>query len=260
MAPRFKYSDEFVETFLQGIFSGEINEYEIPETLYKAIADYLKEGLYKGFGGDLVDFGGKDLELLNELRSNVYMFSAAKSYQQIKEIGSLMFDENGDRISIGAFSKLGKESFATWNDDYGRTEYNTAVGQATMANKWTEVERNKDLLPILVFDTKGKACPECAPYEGFSAPVDDPKWKWLMPLLHFNCACTVRQEEKGYPLSSKEENDRVDGMKENVPEVFRNNAGIDKEIFSAKHPYFDVPKKDREYAANNFNLPIPSKD
>ncbi len=260
MAPNLKYSDALIEDLLKGIYSGEITEYEIPKNLYTAIAEYLKKGLYEGFGGSLSSFSGKDLELLTELRENIYMFSAAKSFQEIKEIGSLMFDEKGDRVTLSEFNKAGRETFDIWNDAYGATEYNTAVGQAQMASKWNEIERNKDLLPILVFDTNGKACEECAPYEGFSAPVDDPIWSWLAPLIHFNCQCVLRQEEKDFPLSDKEEYDRVEGLKDTVPAEFQMNPGKDKVIFSDEHPYFDVAAKDREFASNNFNLPIPEKD
>ena len=185
--PKMKYTEAQVASLLHGIFTGEVDEYNIPEELYSAISDYLLKALYDGFGGTLADFSGKDYELLNELRENIYMFSAAKSYQQLKDIGSLMFDENGDRVSINEFSKLGAERFDTWNDAYGRTEYNTAVASAEMAGKWNEVERNKDLLPYLRYSTIGDACDICAPLDGMTAKVDDAIWNTVTPPNHFNC-------------------------------------------------------------------------
>ena len=251
---KFKYSETQITKLLEGIHSGEITEYDIPNDLYYATADYLLHGLYTGFGGTLDDFEGKDWELLNNLRENVYMFSAAKNFQELKDIQGLMFDDKGERISMNEFSKLGAQRFETWNDAWGRTEYGTAVGQAQMASKWEEVERNADLLPIAVFDTKGNPCPECAPFNNFAAPVSDPIWGWLTPLLHFNCECVIRTEEKGYPLSDRKV---AEDLKDTVPKMFQMNPAKDGYIFSDEHPYFQVEKKDREFAKENFGKEIP---
>lgn len=260
MTDKFKYTNEQIESFLSGIFDGSITERDLPEDLYFAIAEYLKKGLYEGFGGTLSDFGGKDLELLTELRENVYMFSAAKTFQEVKQIGFLMFDENGDRRSQKEFNQLGEQTFETWNEVWGRTEYNTAIGQAQMASKWQEIERDKDLLPTLVFDATGEECEICRPFEGLAAPVDDPVWRWATPLLHFNCQCVVRQEDKDFPLSSKSDYEEKTGLKDTVPEVFQNNPGKDCYVFSPEHPYFQVEKKDINFAKENFGLPIPKDD
>ena len=181
--PKVKYSDEQIQELLKGLYDGSIDEYNIPESLYLATAEYLMKAVELGFE----DFEGKDIELFNELRENVYMFSAAKTFQQLRDIGSLMFDEDGNRVSINEFSKLGEERFDTWNDDWGRTEYNTAVASATTAVKWQEVEDNKDVLPVLSYSTIGDACDICAPLDGLTASVDDAIWNTLTPPNHFNC-------------------------------------------------------------------------
>ena len=38
-----KYTDKQIEDFLEGIFNGDITVEEIPESLYFAVADYLKK-------------------------------------------------------------------------------------------------------------------------------------------------------------------------------------------------------------------------
>lgn len=261
MADKFKYSDSQLKELLDGIYNGSITKYAIPEDLYFAIADYLKSGLYKGFGGSLADFGGKDLELLKELRENVYMFSGGKAYHQIDEISSLLLDAEGKRRSMLEFTRLGAGTFETWNDAWGRTEYNTAVSQGAMAVKWNEIQQNKDLLPILTYMSTEVACPICAPLDGVTAPVSDPIWRKIMPINHFNCNCTVRQYEAGTKLTPTDEKDGAFKMvTKKMDDTFLMNPGIDKVIFSEKHPYFTVPKADTDYAKNNFNLPIPAKD
>lgn len=252
---KFEYSNEQIEKLINGIWEGEITEYDLPKDLYYAIADYLKSGLYKGFGGTLAEFSGKDLELLTELRENVYMFSAAKTYQEVLDIKSLMFNSDGERVSQNEFSQLGGQAFDTWNDAWGRTEYNTAVHSSYMAAKWNEIEKNKDLLPYLSYSTIGDACDICAPLNGMTKPVDDPTWDALMPPNHFNCLCIVTQEENN-------EGRDVDtsGVLEMMSDEFKMNPGKDGYIFKDDHPYFEVAKKDVAYAKNNFNLPIPEED
>lgn len=262
MSDKFKYSDDQLKELLSGIFDGSITEYEIPEDLYFAISDYLKSALYAGFGGNLTNFKGKDLELLTELRENTYMFSAAKSYQQVKEIQSLMFDENGDRVGSREFNRLGAETFETWNRSWGETEYNTAQAQGMAAVKWNEIERNKDILSVLTYSTIGDACDICAPLDGITAPVDDPIWNSVYPTNHFNCNCLCTQHEEGERQLTPEDekNSTFEAVTKEMSDVFKMNAGKDGYVFSPSHPYFSVEPKDEKYAANNFNLPIPEKD
>lgn len=254
-----EFSDQYIKDFLSAVAAG-LTEYEIPESLYFGIANYLKKGLYEGFGGTLVDFGGKDLELLKELRSNVYRFSAAKSYHEMRDIRSMLFDEDGRLVDERTFQRLGSQAFDKWNSNYAFAEYHTAVGQAQMAVKWEEIEANKDLLPIIVFDTTGHECEQCAPFNGFAAPVDDRVWNWLVSPLHFNCMCVLRQEERDFPLTGRSEYANITELKSTVPADFQMNPGKDRIIFNDKHPYFTVEPKDRKYADDNFNLPIPEND
>ena len=87
-----EFSKADIRKLLESIFSGEISTDNLPEDLYFAIADYLKKALYDGFGGDLEDFefGSNNLELLQELRENIYMFSGAKTYQQVRDMTDLV--------------------------------------------------------------------------------------------------------------------------------------------------------------------------
>ena len=262
MAEKFKYSDDQLKNLINGIFDGSIDEHNLPEDLYGAISEYMLSGVYKGFGGSLVDFEGKDLELLNELRENTYMFSAAKVYQQTFSQQELLFNSDGERRSMREFSQLGAQNFEKWNDAWGLTEYNTAISQAQNASHWNEIQRNKDLLPYLMFQTTGgdKVCEICAPLDGLTAPVDDPIWDNAMPDLHFNDECIVIQlgEEEATPSTDDEMDNANNHIEENVPDIFKMNPGKDGYIFSPEHPYFDVAPKDREFAKENFGLPIPS--
>lgn len=259
--PQFPYTEEEVNTLLAGIYAGTISEYAIPESLYYKISEYLRDGLYQGFGGTLLDFTGKDLELITELRENVYMFSAAKSYQELKDIRLLMFDEDGSLLSPREFSRRGQQAYETWNEAWGLTERYTAEGQAQTASKWNEIEANKDILPNLRYDARGDACPICKPLDGLTAPIGDPIWRTKSPLNHFNCYCVLLQEQEGITLTPEKEVRRIDKeVTAKMDSIFLMNPGIDRYVFSPEHPYFSVEQKDRAYAMRNFDLPIPKTD
>ena len=265
-----QFTDKQISDLLDGIFDGSITEYDLPLDYYEAVVNYLKKGLYKGFGMDLEQASGKDLDLLTELRENIYLFAAAKDYQMMKDLGTLLIDDNGELRSQSEFNDLARTQYDVWNDDWGKTEYNTAIGNGQMASKWNEIEKNKDLLPTLQYSTIGDACDICEPLDGFTAPVDDPVWDDIYPLNHFNCECTVLQlDDLGDPGTGEDVTDLMiitnkkniiaDVLKLMNP-VFKNNSGKSGEIFKKDHPYFDVPKEDKEYAKRNFDLPIPDKD
>lgn len=255
-------SPEEIDALIKGIWDGSITPYDLPEDLYYAIADRLKAGLYDGYGGDLTDFAGPSQELLNELRENIYMFSGAKTYQQINDISLVMGDD-----AIKSFKDFKEEAlkiYDQYNVDWLETEYSTAIGQAQSAERWQQVESQKETLPYLKYSAviDENTSDICEPLDGITLPVDDPFWDEYMPLNHFNCRCTVIQIDK-YEDVQTSSADEVEKATEvagrDIQPLFKMNPGKDKYIFKSDHPYFEVAKKDRAYAADNFDLPIPSK-
>lgn len=217
------YTDNEIESLLKGIFNGAITAYEIPETLYFAIADYLKRGVYSGFGSNLSTVSSADLELLTSLRENIYMFSAAKSYTELKDMSSLLV-QDGKLASWQEFYKEAKHRFDIYNVDYAKTEYRTAVGQAQMAAQWNEIERTKDIIPFLKYSAimDPNTSTICAPLDGIVAEVSDPIWNTIMPLNHFNCFAkgTKVLTPKGYVnIEDVKEGDLVTGGSGNFHKV-----------------------------------------
>jgi len=265
-----KYSKKQIEETLKKIYAGEITEYNLPEGLYLAIADYLKTGVYKGFGTNFTKltkqlaakvsttFDTSDLELLSELRENVYMFSAAKTFQQVKDMTEKLVDENGTIRSYQDFRTDADTVFNTYNNDWLKSEHTTAIAQAQSAVKWNSIEKQKDILPFLTYSTIGDACNICAPLNRMTAKVGDPIWDNLLPPNHFNCECLVTQSEDADVSENKNElSHNADRL---MSPVFKMNSGKDAVVFNPDHPYFSVPKADKEFAQNNFNLPIPKHD
>lgn len=385
-----KFTNKQLDNFLKGIEEGRINEYNLPEDLYDAIVKYLKKGVFEGFGETLKSVSKLDKELLTQLVENIHIFSGAKTYQQVKEINSLLVDEDGNIRTSSEFNKLGKEKFELWNDVWGETEYNTAIGQSQMAVKWSEIERTKDVLPNLEYSAviDENTSDICEPLNGIIAPVDDPIWDTISPLNHFNCfvgdteilqkygptkikdikigdevfthlkrtrkvlnvmknhfegnlikifydasqyfMCTPNHpilttngwttaenitkkdylitifgkgiknigsielvhfvgdvynltidEDETYCLQcgngiivhncrclimqvdtepTENYEDKAQEVEGNMQDIFKFNAGKTGEVFTKDHPYFDVPKEDKEYAKRNFDLPINIED
>lgn len=247
---KFKFTERELLILIQSIYEGGINPASLPQNLYFAIADYLKDGLYKGFQSNMNTVKTRDKELLTELRANIYQFSGAKTYQEI----NLMSEFAAEAKGYKEFKDAALGIFDQYNGTWLRTEYDTAVGQGQCAVKWQQFEREKDVLPNLRYSAIGDACPICKPLDGMVLPVGHPHWRKVAPLNHFHCFCLLEATEDR--VQSRDIKPVLEKMQDN----FIMNPGIDQYVFSPKHPYFDVKPKDREYAKRNFNLPIPEHD
>ena len=191
------------------------------------------------------------------MAENIYVFSAAKTYTQVKDISSLILD--GQKLRpYNEFKPLALDMFKLYNKDYLTTEYNTAVGQAQTAVKWQQIESDVKTFPYLqrkaVMD--GNTSKECEILNNIIAPVGDAFWSSRSPLTHFNCRCILVQIDKyeDVKLSSKTKIESAIKKTEHINPLFKGNPGKDKVIFNESHPYFDVDKKDKELAKRNFNL------
>ncbi|CAB4126210.1 Phage head morphogenesis domain [uncultured Caudovirales phage] len=253
------FTDKEIDEMIKGVFDGEITKENLPENLYTAIAEFLQGGLYKGFGGSVADFGGTDLNLLQELRTNIYMFSAAKTYQEVRTMTDLMYE--GDNLKpFKDFYEDARGLYDTYNKNYAETEYNTAVASAEMGAKWNEIVKDADLFPLLKMTVveDAQTTEICEPLDGIVLPINDPFWDEFYPPNHWNCRSTVLQLDEGEVSSKAEVEKAKEHADEDMQDVFKMNVGKDEYVFSPEHPYFtSVPKEDREFAKENFGLPMP---
>jgi SPP1 gp7 family putative phage head morphogenesis protein len=250
------YTQQQIDALIEGIYDGSINARNLPVGLYNAIS----EKLLSAFGS--VN-GSPSPSLLRELSENIYTFSGAKVYQQIQDISLLAGDEN-----IKSFANFRDEAlgiYDQYNKNWLETEYNTAIGQAQSATRWEQIEQQKSELPFLQYSAviDPNTSEICSSLDGVCLPVDDPFWDINTPLNHFNCRCTLIQHDKtdatAIGITSKEEADRATAeITEKRQPLFEGNSGKDRLIFGKEHPYYDVPKADRDFAKENFGLPIPN--
>lgn len=251
--------DEFnsidYERIINGIYEKSITPKNLDIHTYVKTANKLSEGVYKGFGKNIesVLYATPDHIMLNALRENVYVFSAAKTYQQTREVSSLL-TKDGAIASFGDFKKQAKEILVKYNENYLRAEYNSAIAQSTSASQWQTIQAEKEVLPMLTYSTvgDGRVRPEHAMLDRITRHVDDKFWDLYYPPNGWNCRCDVMQSD-----TAEKTNLKGFTKPKTVPDIFLFNSGKDKIVFSKQHPYFDVAPRDIEFAKLNFNLPLP---
>jgi hypothetical protein len=251
------FTEQELEDFMTGIYAGIYNLQRLPINIYQKTALKLTQGIYEGFGKDLMSslYESPDYRMLWDLRNNVYLFSGAKTYVQTKVVTSLLTE--GDAVtSFSAFKKAAMPELTDFNENYLKAEYNTAISASSMAGRWMEIEDMKQEFPLLQYKTVGDARvrPTHAALDNIVRPVGDKFWDLYYPLNGWNCRCSTAQLSKGEePVTSLKSFKKPD----DVPKEFLYNSGKQRIVFTKNHPYFKEAKKDKELAKANFNLPLP---
>jgi SPP1 gp7 family putative phage head morphogenesis protein len=256
-----KYTDKQIEDLISGVYAGKITVDNLPEDLYLAIGNHLEDAIREGWGdlATTIPLGTPDVPLYNALRENVYIFSAAKTYQQVRDMAEFI----AESTSYTNFKVKAMETYGEYNVNWLKAEYNTAVGQAQQANQWKRIQDSKETFPYIRYNAviDSKTSEICRPLDGVTLPVDDPFWNNYAPLNHFNCRCTLEKIDKyeDVTITPKKEIDELNKeLGETVNDEFKMNCGKDGYIFDpSSHPYFKVAPKDKPLARENFNLPIP---
>ena len=212
---------------------------KLPQELLLAYAEKLYSAVFTGFS---TDASVKDTQMLEALKTNVYQFSAAKSYTQMKSLTEALLDADGNLRTWGQFKQaafeINNEQVVTWLE----AEYNNAIAASQMASKWQDIEANKAHSPYLQYVTvhDGRVRPAHAEMDGVIRLVDDAYWDFYLPPNGWRCRCTVKQMSEGTVTPSEQ---LYFPTEKEVPKIFRFNAGKTQQVFSSSHPYFeDVPQ------------------
>jgi|GEM_PF-2221714 SPP1 gp7 family putative phage head morphogenesis protein len=245
------------------VYHGIINKNALSADYHAKIASYFEKALFEGMGGDAstLPINSRIFKSANSLRKSLYIFSAAKQYSQVREMEaglkklSGMIDESQ---KFKTFKEEASKIFESYNKNYLKTEYNTAVGQSQMARDY--VDAIEYSTPLLQYRTQRdkRVRDEHAILDGITLPPDDPFWRYNMPKNGWNCRCFTIPLEKGKKtdLSKIDLSDLEDEKK--FPKLFRMNPAIDGYIFDPKqHPYFHVAKGDANFKKANYNLFVP---
>ncbi len=215
----------------------------MPKKINKAITEAyalkFMAGVQEGFGvnSSEIDYNTPDGEMLNNLTQNVYAFSAAKNYTQMRQLTQALLDDQG---KLRTWSQFKKQAFAineahtvTWL----KTEYDTSIASAQMARKWVDIQSQKDSLGLLQFDAiiDTRTSDTCRPLDGVIKPVDDPFWNVYYPPNHFRCRSMVKQLRSGKVTPNHE----VTHPEKGIPDMFKTNLAKTGMIFPPAHPYWE---------------------
>jgi hypothetical protein len=230
------------------VFNGTTTRHKLPKPYYNSVRVDLMDAVKKGMGNR------KGFEpLLEDLGYNVQAFAGAKTYNLVRDLEDLQKGNPNYKDYEPKAQALIKQ-YDTWQD----AEVNTAQQQTHQAKQWEIIKQDAQLFPILKYSTIGDACKICKPLDGITARYNDPVWRKIYPCNHYNCYCIVIQLTDDELLTdSKTLSELVGGSTELMNPVFLSNPGITKQVYTNKHPYFStVPKADRDFAKENFGLPI----
>ncbi|MBE9468987.1 MAG: minor capsid protein [Bacteroidetes bacterium] len=208
----------------------------------KVVGSAIEKSLFQGFGKDFatVDFTTPDAAMLSRLTRDVWQFSAAKNYQQLRDTTLALIDESGKARNFADFKDAAKQINNKYNDTWLKTEYNQAVGSSTMAARWSEYKANADIMPFLQYDTAGdnNVRPEHQLLDGIIRKITDEFWKQYFPPNGWGCRCGANQ----LSTSTAVETQAIPTVK--VPEMFKTNLADNGLIFPKGHAYYTgIPNK-----------------
>lgn len=183
-----------------------------------------------------MDWDTPDYETLARLTQNVFSFSAAKNYQELRSITDALKDEQGELRGFQDFREQVAFINGKFNGRWLQTEYDTCIATAMQAARWQEFEAQKALFPFLRYQTAGDESvrDEHRMLDGITRRVDDPFWKTYYPPNGWNCRCEAIQ----VPDDDVQETPwKTMGLPVVTP-MFRTNCGQTGIIFPKGHPYY----------------------
>ena len=202
-------------------FKGIDNDAQISERLFRISNAALQHAIDTTFSSVGSEWGRKNLDFIEQFKSNTAVFSAFKNHAQSAEIAKLLYRPDG---SVRSFSEFKKEALLIsegYNKTWLQAEYNTAIRAARMAVNWKKFQETKHLYPNLEYMPSRAAKPRDSHKELYHLiwAIDDPIWDIILPPSDWNCLCSVRATDK--PVSELP----PEFIMPKNESVFRNNPG-----------------------------------
>ena len=216
----------------------------MPEAVPDSLIQQYATRLYAAVLTGLEDADALDSGLRKSLETNVYQFSAAKSYTQMKSLTQALLDADGKLRTWADFRNIALEINNEQVNQWLEAEYQNAIACSQMAGKWVHMESRSRALPYLQYVTAhdDRVRPAHAAMDGTVRRIDDAYWNSYYPPNGWGCRCTVKQ--LGADAKVTEPQDLYYPTDKEVPPIFRFNPGKERMAFSSDHPYFkDTPKQ-----------------
>ncbi len=189
-------------------------------------------------------------QMTDSLRSDVFVFSACKTHIQLKELSSMLLNDQGKVTPMSEFKQKATELHQQYNGNYLEAEYVFATSSAQMAAQWADVAQSENRYDLQYRTAGDSQVREThRRLSNITLPADDPFWDAYYPPNGWRCRCTAIQVRKGkYPQSDSNEaitrgeiaTTEIDAQGNNRAEMFRFNPGKQQVIFPPSHPYYKV--------------------
>lgn len=216
----------------KGIPEGTINA-----SVTRLYAKKLWEGTEKGYGQKLseLEAGTPDHKMLTAIRENIWQFSGAKNYAQLRELSEALVTADGKLRTYKEFKEVALGINNKYVLQYLRTEYNFVITGGQACSLWTDIEATSDTLPLLEFDAviDSQTTDLCRRLNGTRLPYNHPFWMIYFIPNHFGERSTVRKVASGRITPEAE----IPSAE--IPEMFRVNLAKERLLFPKGHPYFD---------------------
>lgn len=241
------FTKKQLTSLLQKFFKGEIKDNQIPDELFNATLDKMEEGILK------VEYTDRDQDLIDQLKENVAVFSAFKSWRQSGELLASLLDSDGNKRTFADFAKEAAKIDAEYNRNWLEAEYNMAIRQARTAVQWKDFEAAKNVYPNLEYKASRSANPRDAhkAWYGLIKPIDDAFWDTAMPPNGWGCKCWVQQTKADADTKQVDAPEPIKGI--------AGNAGKTGQVFSKDHPYMEVSKEEKKVVEKEYKRLIKDR-
>jgi hypothetical protein len=129
------FSENEINDLLYWVKNGIVTLDNFYYPLYSKTAEELTKYLYKGYGNNIDEFqfGSEDYEMLFDLRENLYIFSAAKQYQFLREL-----------LSLKDYDNEAKAVYLKYYDDYLAIELDSSEQVAINVKNWLKIGKDAE--------------------------------------------------------------------------------------------------------------------
>jgi SPP1 gp7 family putative phage head morphogenesis protein len=224
LSSKFSIKD-FFENTVKRYFDG------FDEIADKYLAEYNFSQIWKEVQKPILEYSDD----AKEIQQNIWAFSVFKSHENAIELTDALTDDNGKIRNWQNYREIATQITQKYNVEYLRTEQETALGVAKMAQNWKNIEYNFGEKAMLQYLTVGDArVREChKKLDGVTLPADHDFWKEFYPPNGYRCRCSAKVVED----DAAQTPDYYVPTEKEVPISFRFNAGQNNRLFDENHPY-----------------------
>ena len=240
-----------IETKGRAYFSADLFAYTHTELIRGLRKGYRRADVRLADSGFV--YNANDDAYITALEQNLFHFSAAKTLAEVSELNRLFRESKG----YSDFRKKARALLKVYNEQWLRTEYNTAVSVAESASTYRRLKAQVRIFPFWEYRTVGdnRVRLEHQALEGLTLPTDDPRWQKIMPPNGWNCRCyiTPRMRHEAAELDMNTMRAQCDEYLESPEwkqceaQGFGINRANEAEVFTANQMYIqnfmDMPDK-----------------